>query len=94
MAFSPDGLWAASASKDCSALLWAVAPSGRLEGPRPLARHLPAPCQLVAFSPSSALVLVASLDGLVRCYDTATTRLLHHWSVGEDGGQSVVALAW
>lgn len=94
MAFSPDGLWAASASKDGSSLLWAVTPGGCLEGPRPLARALPAPCNLVAFSPSSALALVASLDGAVRCYDVATTRLLRQWRVGEDGGQSVVALSW
>ncbi len=64
VAFSPDGQWAASASKDGSALLWAVTASGRLEGARPLQRQATA-CQLVAFSPSSQLLLVASLDAAV-----------------------------
>lgn len=72
----------------------AVTPAGRLEGPRPLTRNLSVPCQLVVFSPDSQRVLVASLDGAVRCYDTATARLLQLYAVGEGGQQAVVAVSW
>lgn len=100
VAFSPDGQWAASASKDGSALLWAVTASGRLEGPRPLQRQ-PTACQLVAFSPSSQMLLVASLDATVRLYDVGSARLLRLFTVG--GGQqssqpaaagAVTAISW
>ena len=58
---------------------------GRFEDPRQLVRHL-APCQLVAFSPDSRLVLTASLDCIVRVHDVASCKQLHQFAVSENGG--------
>ncbi|PRW57454.1 WD repeat-containing 26-like [Chlorella sorokiniana] len=99
VAFSPDGQWAASASKDGSALLWAVTASGRLEGASPLQRQATA-CQLVAFSPSSQMLLVASLDATVRLYDVGSARLLRIFTVGGQrtsqsaAAGAVTAISW
>ena len=58
---------------------------GRFEGPRQLVRHL-APCQLVAFSPDSRLVLTASLDCIVRVHDVASCKQLQQYSMVEGAG--------
>jgi WD40 repeat protein len=62
-----------------------VTGGGRFEDPRQLVRHL-APCQLVAFSPDSRLVLTASLDCIVRVHDVASCKQLQQFSVSDDGG--------
>ncbi|EFN54760.1 hypothetical protein CHLNCDRAFT_35720 [Chlorella variabilis] len=90
IAFSLDGRWAASASKDGTALLWSVTSSGRLEDPRLLLRQ-PVPCQLVAFSPDSQLILTASLDSSVRLHEVASARQLRQFPQGQE---AVVALSW
>ncbi|KAL4853085.1 WD repeat-containing protein 26 [Chlorella vulgaris] len=91
ISFSQDGCWAASASKDGSALLWAVTAGERLENPRVLLRQ-PVPCQLVAFSPDSQLVLTASLDSVVRLHDVQSSKLLRSFPQGREAG--VVAISW
>ena len=61
----------------------AVTGGGRFEDPRQLVRHL-APCQLVAFSPDSRLVLTASLDCIVRVHDVACCKQLQQFTVSEN----------
>ncbi|KAL4452448.1 hypothetical protein ABPG75_008110 [Micractinium tetrahymenae] len=93
IAFSRDGLWAASASKDGSAVLWSVTPSGRFESPRVLLKQ-PVPCQLVAFSPDSSLLLAASMDCSVRLHDVATGKQLRQFLVADpDAGAAASAAA-
>lgn len=88
--FSPCGQWAASASKDGTALLWSVTPAGRFESPRRLLQ-LSQPCQLVSFSPDSRLILTAAMDSNVRLHDVATAKLLRTFSAADADSAAVPA---
>jgi hypothetical protein len=66
-----------------------VSPGGRLECPRLLLRGVQ-PCQLVAFSPDSRLLLTSSLDNVVRLHEVASARLLRQFPQGA----AAVAVSW
>ena len=65
-------------------------PSGRFESPRVLLRQA-APCQLVAFSPDSRLVLTSSLDASVRLHEVSSAKQLAAYPQGQE---TVVSLSW
>jgi WD40 repeat protein/serine/threonine protein kinase len=76
VAFSPDGAWLASGSRDHSVRLWHVA--GRPEGAALPPIHVLAgheqPVACVRFSPDGKLLASGSLDHTIILWDTATRK--------------------
>ncbi|MBN1343008.1 MAG: protein kinase [Phycisphaerae bacterium] len=66
LAFSPDGQWLASVSRDWSAKLWSIAEEAR---PRSMPGH-----GNVAFSPDGSHVAFYGKDNRLRLWDTTTGR--------------------
>ena len=73
VAFGPDGLLAASASSDATAIVWDVQGGQRKHL---LAEHA-GPLTAIAFSPTEKRIATASLDGTARVRDAETGRRLH-----------------
>lgn len=72
--FSSDGKWMATASKDGSALLWAVTEQGTVLFKRALLSDA-GPVNIVAFSPDSKRIAVGGSDNKLRVYSIPGGRL-------------------
>lgn len=72
--FSFDGRWMATASKDGSALLWAVSEQGAVVLEKALLSGV-GPVNIVAFSPDSKRIAVGGSDSKLRVYSVPGGRL-------------------
>lgn len=76
LAFSHNGLMLASASRDCTAIIWRITPDQpRLERLLTLAGHDNA-VALLAWSPDDSKILTCSED-TVRLWDATNGQMLH-----------------
>ena len=82
LAFSPDGLWAASGGRDDAAVVWAVdAAEARLLTPRRFLHNDTFPCHLLAFSPDSRLLLTASHSGCASLFDVRSGKRVQQFNL-------------
>ncbi|GAB4818715.1 hypothetical protein N2152v2_005761 [Parachlorella kessleri] len=91
--FSHDGRHLASAAKDGCVILWSVSPSGEVGFLRYVFRSS-SPVNIVAFSPTDDLLLVAGNDNVVRLFEVANpggTGLRHEFKHHKD---AVTACCW
>lgn len=89
VAWSPCGSMLASASKDCTAVVWKLAPTGELQVAHVLSGHNGAVSYL-AWSPDSSRLLTCC-ECTVRMWDVASGTLVHTITAHMD---AVQACAW
>ncbi|KAI5075350.1 hypothetical protein GOP47_0009924 [Adiantum capillus-veneris] len=87
--FSHDGKYLASASKDCTAIIWEVLQEGLVKLKYTLTGHAK-PVSFIAWSPDDSLILTCGNEEVIKLWDVASGECKHIY----DKGSSFTACAW
>ncbi|MCO5582794.1 hypothetical protein L7F22_036693 [Adiantum nelumboides] len=87
--FSHNGKYLASASKDCTAIIWEVLQEGLVKLKYILTGHAK-PVSFIAWSPDDSLILTCGNEEVIKLWDVASGECKHTY----DKGNSFTACAW
>ncbi|MCO5612491.1 hypothetical protein L7F22_066759 [Adiantum nelumboides] len=87
--FSHNGKYLASASKDCTAIIWEVLQEGLVKLKYILTGHAK-PVSFIAWSPNDSLILTCGNEEVIKLWDVASGECKYTY----DKGNSFTACAW